>query len=215
MVDDSPIEYPVGKSGKTWKPDNYDRKFRGPITLQQALEESINVAAVKVQEQVGIRRTVEVARRLGVESPLDENLSIALGTSDLTLLELTSAYGALANQGTWMRADGHPLRARRAAQARSRRTLPQGKQVLSPEIAFVTTHMLRGTIERGHRRRRQGPGATRRGQDRHDQRLLQCVVRRLHAHGSPRGYGSATTGREAWAATRPAPASRCRSGRPS
>ena len=70
VVDDSPIEYPTGKSGKTWKPDNYDRKFRGPITLQQAIEESINVAAVKLQEQVGIRRTVEVARRLGVESPL-------------------------------------------------------------------------------------------------------------------------------------------------
>ena len=103
VVEDAPVEYAVGKNGKPWKPDNYDRKFRGPITYQQALEESINVAAVKVQEQVGIRRTIDVARRLGVESPLGDNLSIALGTSDLTLLELTSAYGALANQGTWMR----------------------------------------------------------------------------------------------------------------
>ena len=116
VVDDSPIEYPAGKSGKTWKPDNYDRKFRGPVTLQQAIEDSINVAAVKVQEQIGIRRTVEVARRLGVESPLGENLSIALGTSDLTLLELTSAYGAIANQGTWMRPTAIRYN-RRAAQA--------------------------------------------------------------------------------------------------
>ena len=69
-VEDSPVEYPAGKNGKPWKPDNYDRKFRGPITYQQALEESINVATVKVQEQVGIRRTIDVARRLGVESPL-------------------------------------------------------------------------------------------------------------------------------------------------
>ncbi len=148
VVDDSPIEYPVGKNGKPWRPDNYDRKFRGPITLQQALEESINVAAVKVQEQIGIRRTVDVARRLGVESPLGDNLSIALGTSDLTLLELTSAYGALANQGTWM----HPTAIRYVLDSRRKlleENAPQGKPVVSPEVAYVVTHMLKGTIERG------------------------------------------------------------------
>ncbi|HXJ82959.1 MAG TPA: PBP1A family penicillin-binding protein [Candidatus Methylomirabilis sp.] len=147
-VEDSPVEYPMGKNGKLWKPDNYDRKFRGPITYQQALEESINVATVKVQEQVGIRRTVDVARRLGVESPLGENLSIALGTSDLTLLELTSAYGALGNQGVWMR----PLAIRHVLDAQQKlleENTPQGKQVLSPEVAYVITHMLEGTIERG------------------------------------------------------------------
>jgi penicillin-binding protein 1A len=147
-VNDAPVEYPAGKNGKTWKPDNYDRKFRGPITYQQALEESINVAAVKVQEQVGIRRTVDVARRLGVESALGENLSLALGTSDLTLLELTSAYGALANQGVWMR----PLAIRYVLDGQHKlleENTPQGKQVLSPEVAYVITHMLEGTIERG------------------------------------------------------------------
>src|SRR5690348_5368131 len=82
VVDDSPVEFPAGRNGKAWKPDNYDRKFRGPITYQQALEESVNVAAVKVLEKNGVRRTVDLARRLGVESPLGENLSIALGTSD-------------------------------------------------------------------------------------------------------------------------------------
>jgi penicillin-binding protein 1A len=147
-VEDSPVEYPMGKNGKTWRPDNYDRKFRGPITYQQALEESINVAAVKVQEQVGIRRTVDVARRLGVESPLSQNLSLALGTSDLTLLELTSAYGTLANQGVWMR----PTAIRYVLDGQQKlleEDTPQGKQVLSPEVAYVITHMLEGTIERG------------------------------------------------------------------
>jgi penicillin-binding protein 1A len=148
VVEDSPVEYPVGRNGKPWKPDNYDRKFRGPITFQQALEESINVAAVKVQERVGIRHTVEVARRLGVESPLHENLSIALGTSDLTLLELTSAYGTLANQGSWVR----PTAVRYVLDSQRKlleENVPQGKQVLSPEVAYVMTHMLKGTIERG------------------------------------------------------------------
>ncbi|HYB71545.1 MAG TPA: PBP1A family penicillin-binding protein [Candidatus Bathyarchaeia archaeon] len=148
VVDDSPIEYPTGRNGKPWKPDNYDRKFRGTITYQQALEESINVAAVKVLEKNGIRRTVDLARRLGVESPLGENLSIALGTSDLTLLELTSAYGALANQGTWMR----PTAIRYVLDSQRKlleENTPQSKQVVSPELAYVMTYMLRGTVERG------------------------------------------------------------------
>jgi penicillin-binding protein 1A len=148
VVEDYPVEYPVGRNGKPWKPDNYDRKFRGPITYQQALEESVNVAAVRVQERVGIRRTVDVARRLGVESPLHEDLSIALGTSDLTLLELTSAYGALANQGSWVR----PAAIRYVLDAQGKlleENVPHAVAAVSPELAYVATHMLKGTIERG------------------------------------------------------------------
>ena len=147
VVDDSPIQYPLA-GGKIWKPDNYDRKFRGPITYQQALEESINVAAIKVQEQTGIRRTVDIARRLGVESPLQENLSIALGTSDLTLLELTSAYGALANQGAWVK----PTAIRYVLDAQRKlveENVPQGRQALPADLAYVITHMMKGTVERG------------------------------------------------------------------
>src|SRR5947208_4878408 len=92
QIDDSPVSYAVGPNGQAWKPENYDRKFRGPTTLQQAIEESVNVVTVKLQERVGINKTVQVARRLGITSPLDINLSLALGTSDLSLPELTSAY---------------------------------------------------------------------------------------------------------------------------
>jgi penicillin-binding protein 1A len=148
VVEDAPIEYTINKNAKPWKPDNYDRKFRGPITFQQALEESVNIATIKVQEQIGVRRTIEVARRLGVESPLGENLSLALGTSDLTLLELTSAYAALANQGTWMR----PTAIRYVLDSKQKlleENTPHGRQVLTPELAYVITHMLEGTIERG------------------------------------------------------------------
>src|SRR5712692_6611492 len=147
VVDDSPIQYPLA-GGKIWKPDNYDRKFRGPITYQQALEESINVATIKVQERTGIRRTVDIARRLGVDSPLQENLSIALGTSDLTLLELTSAYGALANQGAWVK----PTAIRYVLDAQRKlleEHVPQGRQALPADLAYVITHMMKGTVERG------------------------------------------------------------------
>ena len=147
-VEDSPVEFPGGPNGKPWKPENYDRKFRGPVTLQQALEESVNVATVKVQERIGLRRTINVARRMGVQSPLGENLSLALGTSELSLLELTSAYGTLANQGQWL----HPTTVRYVLDAQGKlleENVPEPKQVLAPELAFVATQMLKGTIDRG------------------------------------------------------------------
>jgi penicillin-binding protein 1A len=145
-IDDTPVSYTVGST--VWKPENYDRKFRGPTTLQQAMEESINVVTVKLQERVGINRTIQVARRLGVASPLDLNLSLALGTSDMTLLELTSAYGVLANQGVWM----PPTAIRHVMNAQGKlleEHVPEGREALTPETAYVVTHMLRGVVERG------------------------------------------------------------------
>ena len=145
-IEDAPVVYAVGNN--VWKPENYDRKFRGSTTLQQAMEESINVVTVKLQERVGINRTIQVARRLGVGSPLDLNLSLALGTSDVTLLELTSAYGVLANQGMWM----PPTAVRYVTNAQGKlleEHVPEGREALTPEMAFVVTHMLRGVVERG------------------------------------------------------------------
>ena len=147
-IEDSPVTYPTGSNGQTWKPENYDRIFRGPTTLQQAIEESVNVVTVKLQERVGINRTVQVARRLGITSPLDINLSLALGTSDLSLLELTSAYGALANQGVWM----PPVTVRYITYAQGKlleEHVPEGREAVAPETAYVIAHMLRGVVERG------------------------------------------------------------------
>ncbi len=147
-MEDSPVTYPFGKNGNPWKPDNYDRKFRGVITLEEAVEDSVNVVTVKLQEQIGIDRTVEVARRLGVQSPLNDDLTLALGSSDLTLLELTSAYAVLANQGVLV----PPTAIRYITDGEGKlleENIPQGKEVVSPEIAYVMTHMLRGVVERG------------------------------------------------------------------
>jgi len=147
-IDDSPVSYPVGRNGKPWTPDNYDRKFRGPITLQQGIEESVNVVTVKLQERIGVRRTIELARRLGIQSPLHEDLTLALGSSDLSLLELTSAYGALANQGVWV--PPTPIRYITDAQGKLlEENIPQGVEAISSELAYLITHMLRGVVERG------------------------------------------------------------------
>jgi penicillin-binding protein 1A len=156
-IEDAPVTYPVGQNGQPWKPENYDRKYRGPTTLQQAIEESVNVVTVKLQERVGVGRTVAVARRLGITSPLTTDLSLALGSADLTLMELTSAYSALANQGVWMPTT--TIRYVTDAQGKLlEEQVPQGKEVLAPETAYVITHMLRGAVERGTGRAAQALG---------------------------------------------------------
>jgi penicillin-binding protein 1A len=147
-VEDAPVSYAVGPNGQAWKPENYDRKYRGFTTLQQAIEESVNVVTVKIQERVGLSRTIQVARRFGITSPLDLNLSLALGTSDLTLIELTSAYAALGNQGQWL----PPTTIRYVTDAQGKlleENLPEPREAVSPETAFVITNMLRGVVERG------------------------------------------------------------------
>jgi len=147
-IEDAPVSYAVGPNGNAWKPENYDRKFRGLTTLQQGLEESVNVVTVKLQERVGVHRTIQVARRLGIQSPMAPNLSLALGTSDVSLLELTSAYGTLANHGVWV----PPIAIRYVTDANDKlleENVPQGREAVSPEMAYVVTHMLRGVVDRG------------------------------------------------------------------
>jgi penicillin-binding protein 1A len=146
LLDDSPVSYTFG--GRTWAPENYDGKFRGQITLQQALEESVNVPTIRLAEQVGILRVIEAAKRLGIQSPLQANLALALGASDVTLLELTAGYAALANQGVRM----EPIAVRYVTDAQGRmieENIPQGREAVKPAEAYVLTQMLRGAVERG------------------------------------------------------------------
>ncbi len=108
----------------------------------------MNVVTVKLQERVGLAKTIQVARRMGITSPLDVNLSLALGTSDVSLLEMTSAYGTLANQGVWM----PPVTIRYVTDAQGKlleEHVPEGREALAPETAYVVTQMLRGVVERG------------------------------------------------------------------
>ncbi len=82
-----------------WTPVNYDRKYRGPVTLNTALAKSLNTIAAQMVMEVGPQTVVETAHRLGIRSKLQANASIALGTSEVTLLELTAAYAPFANGG--------------------------------------------------------------------------------------------------------------------
>lgn len=98
IIDDSPIEYDT-TSEKSWKPHNYDNTFRGPVTMREALTNSINIVSIKILENIGVSYAIEYAKKLGITSSLAPNLALALGASSVTPLELTSAYAVFASGG--------------------------------------------------------------------------------------------------------------------
>src|SRR6185312_11516002 len=91
--DDKPIEV------KGWKPENYTHEYLGPVTLQKALASSLNTVSVRLTIEVGPQAVVRTAHRLGIASKLEPNASIALGTSEVSVMELVSAYVPFANGG--------------------------------------------------------------------------------------------------------------------
>lgn len=100
MFDDAPLEI------DGWSPRNFSRKYQGKVSMSEALANSINTVAVRIAETAGRQRVVDTARRLGVTSTLAPTPSLALGSSSVTLIELTSAYGAFANGGYGVWAHG-------------------------------------------------------------------------------------------------------------
>jgi penicillin-binding protein 1B len=146
MVSDEPLTIQV--DGQTWAPRNADRRARGSVTVRRALEESRNIPAVRVALGVGLDRLVDVARRLGVVSPLAPVPSLALGTSELTLFEITAMYATLANHGlrtvpTTLAAGPPPSGTEWSA------PLPTLTRAVSADSAFLVTHLLRGVMQQG------------------------------------------------------------------
>ena len=99
LIDDEPMEINVPGS-RVWRPENYDRAFKGPVTLTQALAESRNIPAIVLSEEVGRELVSQVARGFGVESELASGPALALGVSESTLIEMTGAYAGFLNGGS-------------------------------------------------------------------------------------------------------------------
>jgi penicillin-binding protein 1A len=97
---DRPVVYTDPVTGFVWAPRNYGRKFYGPMTMRDALKKSINNATVHLFRDLGVRYVIDYARRMGIQAPLSADLSLALGSSSLTLLELTRAYAIYPRGGT-------------------------------------------------------------------------------------------------------------------
>jgi penicillin-binding protein 1A len=106
LILDAPVAYQRSGSVKQWLPRNYSKGFKGEITLRKALALSKNIPAVRLIETLGPPSVVEFAHRLGIRSRLHPNLSLALGTSEVTLLELTAAYAVFPNAGNHIKPYG-------------------------------------------------------------------------------------------------------------
>ena len=144
------VDEPVTFESATgrWTPQNYDHKFHGTVSLRTALEQSLNIPAVKIAQLVGTKRILHLAEKLGIRSPLADNLSIALGTSGVSLLEMTSAFGVLAHEGISMAPTALQAVMTPEGDPAWHHT-PARHQAVSPQAAYVMTSLLKGVVERG------------------------------------------------------------------
>jgi len=145
---DRPTVFVDKKTGDEYQPDNYYRKYYGVTTLRQAMEESRNIVAVKLLNQIGYSRTIETARKMGISSRLEPYPSMALGTEEVSLIDLTTAYSIFPNQG--VRVEPHFIRyvADRDGKMREE-AKPQVIEVLRADIAYLMTYLLEGVTESG------------------------------------------------------------------
>ena len=145
---DAPISIVIDPKQPPYQPQNYYKKYSGIVTYQNALEQSINVPAVRVDLLVGTRRVIETARRLGVKQNLLAYPSLALGAFEVTPMEMTAAYSAFANQGLLF---GPRLveRIRDADGVLLEENPPDAREATTPGSAYVLLSMLRGVTQRG------------------------------------------------------------------
>jgi penicillin-binding protein 1A len=145
---DTPMHYTDPSTRTSWTPQNFNREFIGPVTLRGALENSLNVPTVRLLQEVGIQNCIAMGKRLGIHEPLKPYLSLALGTSEVTLLDMTAAYGAFAAQGIY----SSPMMMTRVYD-RNGRILedhrPEQMIILNEETAFQITYLLQGVVQSG------------------------------------------------------------------
>jgi penicillin-binding protein 1A len=146
VIVDEPISFQDHNT--VWMPHNYEERYFGPTTLREALTFSRNVVTVKLATRIGVKPLVKYIKHLGLRSPLAPNLSLALGSSEVNLLELAATYGVFANQGQRV----EPRFITRITDSQGNvidESLPQTEQVISAETAYLVTSLLQSVIDHG------------------------------------------------------------------
>ena len=148
VIIDSPIVFQDEARDFTWKPKNYGKKFYGPTLLRDALAHSRNVVTIKIMQDLGIDYVIDYARKLGIESDFNHDLSIALGSSGVSLYEIVKAYSVFDNQGYMIEPafitkiedrDGNVLEEMN----------PARKKVIDESTAYIMTSLLEGVVKFG------------------------------------------------------------------
>jgi penicillin-binding protein 1A len=145
---DTPLVIDMGEGREPWKPQNYSQTFSGPVSVRAALAKSLNIPSIKLLQQVGAPAVIANAHKMGIDSRLEPVLSLALGTSEVSLLELVRAYGVLANGGISSR----PYFIERIEDRRGKvleRASEYHEEALDPQTAYLVTSMLESALDWG------------------------------------------------------------------
>lgn len=146
IIIDEPISYDLGF--REWAPKNFDGKYYGPTTLRHALAKSRNVVTIKLLEAIGTQSAIDFARRAGIVSHLEPNLSMALGSSDVTLYEMVNAFTTFAAMGKRYEPQVI-LKVVDSAGNTLEEAAPKSEQVISPAVCYVLTDMAKSVVEEG------------------------------------------------------------------
>jgi len=148
IIMDAPYISDQNPDEELWKPKNYKGKFFGPTLFRTALTESRNVTTIKILKKVGVFNAIRYARKMGIESELSPDLSLALGSSGVSLMELTRAYSVFANGGLLLK----PIFIKRIVD-RSGQVIeenqPELREVISKETSYVMTDLMMAVIQEG------------------------------------------------------------------
>jgi len=145
---DAPVVYEQEEEDKTWKPENYGRRFHGMVSLREALAQSHNLATVRLLDKVGVKNVIEFSRTVGVTSPLPSDLSLGLGSSSIGLMELTSVYGVFLNQG--IRVEPYVIKSVKDSAGKTLEVVePEAREVITKETAYLITNMMEDVVQRG------------------------------------------------------------------
>jgi penicillin-binding protein 1A len=148
VIIDSPVVYEDASRDFVWKPHNYTEKFFGPTLFREALVHSRNVVTIKILQDIGINYVIDYARRLGITSDINHDLSIALGSSGVSLLELINAYSVFSNLGYLIEPvfitkiydrDGNLLETSKLIR----------KKVIDMSTAYIMTNIMESVVKSG------------------------------------------------------------------
>ena len=186
MLRDAPISY-TDAAGNVWQPGNYNNEYFGDVTMRKALEHSLNAATIRLLEKVGVSRVIDQAKSLHINSNFAPNLSLALGSTEVSPLDLAGAYATIAREGKYIPPTA--IRNIFTPQGEELYREPAEEQVIPQGTAYTLIDMMKGVVTARNRRQGGKNALFPCGKDRNDERLQGRLVRRFLSGPALPGLG--------------------------
>lgn len=148
LILDAPIVYANNEQGKLWRPENFEGTFEGPTLLRTALVKSKNLVTIRIAQKIGIRKIIERAKALGIETEFPEDLSVALGSAVVTLVDLCEAYTAFARGGSYIK-PRTVLAVNSAWGEEMFSSVPEAIDAISPQTAYIMASLMKQVVQNG------------------------------------------------------------------